>query len=209
MESVTKIIIVLLSLALSAGTLKAQTAQQKTMQEAFSQSYTLEGQGDYTKSIEVLKKIYQDDSYEINLRLGWLTYMSGLFTESVAFYQKALSLMPYSVEARFGIVLPLSALGNWNQIVNHYNEVLKIDPMNYTANYRLGLIYYGREDYSQAYKFFEKIANMYPFDYDAIHMFAWASLRFKKNREALVLFHKALLIRPNDASALEGMRLSR
>ena len=185
----------------------AQAQDYSAVQEAFAASYTSETAGDYTKAVEAMKKIYDAGSYEINLRLGWLTYMSGLFNESVAYYQKCIALMPYALEPRFGLVYPASALGNWDQVKNQYLEILKIDPANTLATYRLGLIYYGKEDYNNAFRCFEKNANLYPFDYDSVIMYAWTNYRLGKLREAKVLFNKALMIRPKDASALEGLGL--
>lgn len=178
-----------------------------SLQQAFSTSYALETAGDYTTGISTLKKVYDESSYETNVRLGWLNYMAGLFSESTTYYARAAALMPYSIEARLGYVLPASAMGNWDQVSNKYLEILKIDPANYTANYRLGLIYYGRKEYASAIKYFEKIANMYPFDYDANHMYAWSNYQLGKLREAKVLFNKTLLIRPGDSSAMEGFGL--
>lgn len=175
--------------------------------EAFQQSYIHEASGDFHKSMEELRNVYDEKSYEINLRLGWLAYLSGLFSESIAFYNKAISLMPYSIEARFGIVYPASALGNWNMVINHYEKILEINPNNSIATHRLGLIYYGREDYSAAYSYFEKVVNLYPFDYDALIMFAWTNYKLNKTREAKILFQKALMHTPGGASALEGLQL--
>lgn len=188
---------------------KSSFAQDNSaaMQEAFSNSYTLEKSGDYTKSTETLKKIYDENSYEINLRLGWLTYMGGNFTESCAYYQKAIKLMPYGIEARFGYINPAAAMGNWDVVISQYMEILKTDPQNTTANYKLGSIYYGKAKYQEALPYFEKVVNLYPFDYDSLLMYAWTSYRLGKLREAKVLFNKALLNRPKDASATEGLGL--
>jgi tetratricopeptide (TPR) repeat protein len=183
----------------------AKSQNYKGIQEAFSESYQYEYKADYSKAIEVLKKVYDEKSYEINLRLGWLTYLSGLFTESTAFYQKAIKLMPLSIEAKLGYVNPAAALGNWEQVKTQYIEIIKIDSKNYTANYRMGMIYYGKKNYLTAVKYFELLANMYPFDYDAIIMYAWTNYFLQKHREAKVLFNKALMIKPNDPSALEGL----
>lgn len=180
---------------------------EKQLQEAFSASYSAETSGDYNKAIEALRKIYNEDSYAINLRLGWLTYMHGSFNESIAYYNKAIQHMPYSIEARLGFALPASAVGNWDHVISRYNEILKIDPNHYLTNYRMGSIFYYREDYQAAHKYFERIANLYPFDYDAVHMFAWTNLRMGKQAEAQSLFNKALLIRPDDASSKEGLGL--
>ncbi len=177
------------------------------IQTAFTQSYTDEYKGEYSNAIDGLKKVYDENSYEINLRLGWLSYMSGFFTESLSFYQKAITLKPMSIEAKLGYVYPASAIGKWELVKKQYNNILALDPQNVTANYRLGSIYYGNEDYATASKYFEKVVNLFPFDHDALLMYAWTNFKVGKTREAEVLFHKVLLNTPNDASALEGLEL--
>ena len=184
----------------------AQTTA-KTIEDAFEQSYILQEKANYTGAVSTLKAVYDENSYEINLRLGWVTYLGGLFTESTAYYQKAMKLKPYAIEAKFGFVYPAAALGNWDQVIAQYNDILKIDPQNSIANYRMGSIYYGKLDYAAAEKYLEKVINLYPFDYDSNILFAWTNLKLGKNREAQVLFHEVLLIKPNDKSAMEGMGL--
>ncbi len=204
---IRKGIFIVTALLLAGFHLQAQN--EKEPREAFLVSYKAETAGEYSRAIEALKKVYREDSYEINLRLGWLTYNLGSFTESAAFYSKAIQLMPFSIEARLGFVLPASAMGNWDQVVLRYQEILKIDPNHYLTNYRMGMIFYYREDYQTAFRHFERIANMYPFDYDAVIMFAWTNLSLQNLREAKALFNKALLIRPDDASALQGLGMIR
>lgn len=180
-----------------------------TLEKAFDSSYYYENNGEYGKAVAVLKKVYQDDAYEQNLRLGWLTYLAGDYTASMGYYQKAISLKPYAIEPRLGYVLPVSGMGNWNQVVEQYNKILTVDPMNTTANYRLGVIYYYRAQYDTALKYFEKVANLYPFDYDNTLMYGWTHYMLGNLREAKVLFQKTLLINPGDASAREGLGLIR
>lgn len=208
MEILRKTSIIFLFLSITLFPARKLAAQDyKALQEAFSSSYTLEKAGKYPAAIDAVKKYYDESSYEINVRLGWLNYMAGQFAESVNYYKKAIQLMPYSVEARLGYVYPASSMGNWDEVIGKYQEILKIDPSNYTANYRLGAIYYTRKDYNSAFKFFEKLVNMYPFDYDALHMFAWTNFQMGKLREAKVLFNKTLMNKPGDSSALEGLGL--
>jgi tetratricopeptide (TPR) repeat protein len=174
---------------------------------AFSESYSKEKSGKYTEAASALKAYYDANSYELNLRLGWLTYLQGQFAESLGYYNKAIDLMPYAIEPRLGVVLPASALGNWEVVINHYNKILAIDPNNTVTLYRLGLIYYDRKNYKQASQYFEKVVNLYPFDYQSILMLGWTSFRLGKTREAKVLFSKALLYYPEDASTKEGLSL--
>jgi len=177
------------------------------IQEAFKTSYGLERKADYSGAIKSLSTVYEETSYEVNLRLGWLEYQAGFFTESAAYYRKAITLMPYAIEAKFGFVFPASALGNWDQVISTYQEILKIDPQNTIANYRMGSIYYGRQDYSTAEKHLEKVVNLYLFDYDSNILFAWTLFKLGKLRESSVVFNRCLNIRPDDLSAKEGLAL--
>lgn len=181
--------------------------QEGEVQNVFEQSYRLETEGEYTKAINLLKTRYSEDSYEINLRLGWLNYLSGLFSESMPYYQKCILLKPLSIEARLGIVNPAASMGNWTQVEKYYNEILEIDPENSMVNYRMALLYYGREDYQTAFRYVEKVVNHYPFDYDSVILLAWTNYMMGKAREAKILFNKALLIQPHDESALSGLEL--
>lgn len=175
--------------------------------KAFSDSYSLEKKGDFKKAADVIKKVYSNESYEINLRLGWLEYNAGLFEESAAHYKKALNLQPYSEEAKFGLIYPKAAQGKWTEVIELYKKILSVSPNNTLANYRMGLIYYGQKDYSKALGFFKKVVNLYPFGYDALLMYAWTNLNLGKTREAEVLFNKVLMLSPNDESALQGLKL--
>ena len=182
----------------------AQTNSE--LQTAFSKSYVAENAGNYTSAINELKSVYQADSYIANIRLGWLNYLSKQYTESITYFEKAIDLKPYAIEARLGCVRPLSAIENWEKVKSQYLEILKIDPQNTTTNYWLGVIYYNRKDYKSATKLFEKVVNLYPLDYDSVIMLAWAKLNSGSPADAKILFHQALIIRPNDASALSGLK---
>ncbi len=200
-----KVITLVLMLFIPAITTMAQDYDK--LISSFSESYVKEKSGNYGDAAVILKASYDPGSYEINLRLGWLTYLAGQFSESLAYYKRAIELMPYAIEPRFGVVLPASSLGNWDEVISHYNKILSIDPNNTITLYRMGLISYDRKDYKQAYIYFEKVVNLYPFDYQSLLMLGWTNYKLGKTREAKVLFNKALLYSPGDASAKEGLAL--
>lgn len=175
-------------------------------QAAFVKSYESEKSGNYLAAINTLKTVYKADSYIVNIRLGWLSYLAKQYTESIKYYEKSISLKPYAIEARFGCVKPLSALESWEKVKAHYLEILKIDPQNTVANYWLGVIYYNRKDYANATKLFEKVVNLYPLDYDSVIMLAWSKLSSGKSADARVLFNQALILKPDDSSALSGLK---
>jgi hypothetical protein len=83
---------------------------------AFKNSYTNETAAEYTKAIQNIKEVYAADNYEINLRLGWLHYMGGLFTESQTYYQNAMNLKPYSMWKQSLVTsIPLLRLATGNR----------------------------------------------------------------------------------------------
>ncbi len=197
--------ILLIALVLATVFTQAQTFDKQS--SAFENSYRFEENGKYNEAIQEILNIYNESSYEHNLRLGWLNYISGRFTESLPYYQRCFTLKPLSIEARFGYVNPAAALGNWTQVENQYQEILRIDPQNTLANYRMAVIAYGREDFMTSLRYLNKVINLYPFDYDSVILLAWTELKLGKHREAKIMFQKALLIRPGDASASEGLNL--
>jgi tetratricopeptide (TPR) repeat protein len=175
-------------------------------QNAFYKSYDYEKEGNYANSIKELKKVYKTDDYFVNIRLGWLYYLGKEYAESLRYYQWAIHLKPYSIEARFGCVKPLSAMEKWEEVKIQYLAIIKIDPQNTLASYWLGVIYYNRKDYAKAANLFMKIVNLYPLDYDSVIMLAWTKLQMKKMSEAKLLFNHALTLRPNDTDALSGLK---
>jgi len=203
-----KIKISLLILMITAMAGRAQV-NQKTLEQAFARSYELENVKDFSASAEELNKIYDQSSYEINLRMGWLCYNAGRFDESVKYYSRAQQLMPYSEEARFGLILPKAAQGRWDEVIELYNKILEIHPNNTIAMFRLGMIYYERKNYDKALPLFKKVVDLYPFDYDGLLMLAWTSYFTGNFNQAKVLFNKVKLNNPGDASANEGLQLMR
>ena len=170
------------------------------VREAIKKSYDSEYQLKYQKAIEDLMGVYEPTSYELNLRIGWLNYKAGKYTESINYYKKAITKMPLSIEAKLGIVYPLGALEKWEQVVDNYLAIVKIDAFNATANYRLALIYYNRGDYGNSWKYLQKYINLYPFDYDGNSLAGWVKYSVGKKEEAYVFFKKALMVNPYDTS---------
>lgn len=182
-------------------------AGQDVLEAAFAKSYQHEKNGDFKAAADALKKVMDESSYEINLRLGWLNYNAGRFDESVLFYSNAQKLKPYSEEARFGLILPKAAMGQWNEVIELYNKILEISPNNSVALYRLGYIYYERKDYNKALPLFKKVVDLYPFGYDGLLMLGWTSYFLGNYSQAKVLFNKVKLYNPGDKSATEGLQL--
>ena len=179
----------------------------QSVEEAFSQSYKLEQESRYDEAAAVLVKVNDKKSYAINLRLGWLNYLSGQLTQSSEYYDICLKLKPLSIEARLGKTYPESSLGNWQNVKSLYSQILQIAPNNYTANLKLAQIYFYAAEYTKAEQVYKLILNQYPFTFDVVIGAAWTNYYLGKLREAKILFKNALLLYPDNESAKEGLNL--
>lgn len=202
-----KLLKITITALLTYATFSMSAQANKVLSNIFKQSYDYEATKNYEAAINTINSVYSETSYEINLRLGWLNYLSGKFKESVTYYQKAIELMPAATEPKWGIIYPYTKLENWTEVEKNYIAVLKIDPKNATANYNLGLIYYYRKDYINAKKHFDVSLNLFPFGYNNMLMSGWTNFYLGNKNEASILFNKTLLLSPNDKSALEGLSL--
>jgi tetratricopeptide (TPR) repeat protein len=185
----------------------ASAQNDAKIQSAFTESNKAEAEENYSLGISSLKAIYRAEDYPVNVRLAWLFLMSKQYTESVSYYDRAIKLKPYAIEARFGMIKALNALESWDKVKEQYEAILKIDPQNTTSLYWLGVLLYNRKDYDNAARNFEKIVNLYPMDYGSVIMLAWTRLYQGKKTDARVLFNHALLLSPDDASANSGLNL--
>lgn len=187
---------IILPLLLFCFSVKAQQSSEL----AFSKSYSFEYETQYAKAISALTDLHVD-SYQINLRLGWLYYLSKDYVKAEQSYKKAIALEPTSIEARFGVVLPQSAAGNWNSVLTTYLEVVKLDPSNSIANYRIASIFYARKDYANAKVYVAKVLKLYPFDYDSNLLSGKILVAQAKNADAKKFIIKALEYNPQSEEA--------
>lgn len=178
---------------------------QQSAELAFSKSYAFEYNSEYSKAITALTEL-NSDNYQVNLRLGWLYYLNKDYLRSEANYKKAVAHEPASIEARFGLVLPMSALGNWNNVLSVYLEVLKLDPNNTIANYRTASIYYNRKDYTNAAAYINKVIKLYPFDYDSNLLNGKILIAQGRNADAKKYFSRALEYNPQSEEASAALK---
>jgi len=170
---------------------------QTNVNEAFTKSYNYETDKDYANAISAITAVYDANSYTMNLRLGWLNYLVGEYVKSQGFYKKAIVLESKSIEARLGYAYPTSAIGNWDDVVKIYDEILTIDPYNSTVNYRMASIYSYRKDYTKAASYAEKVVTLYPFDYDSNYLLGHIYISLGKIKEAKICLIRALHYNPS------------
>jgi tetratricopeptide (TPR) repeat protein len=195
------------------GLLSTDVLSQKpdTKVEAFHKSLQHENTKEYQKAIQVLMPVVkeQKDDYLLNLRLGWLHYLAGNFTESKQYYGKAVAANSKSVEALLGRTLPLASLNEWSAVEEDYRTILKIDPMEYTANLRFGQILLNMGAYAEAKPYLERALALYPSYYEPNLSLGWTCYYLGDRKRAGMLLTTALMLRPGDTLAIKGLDLLR
>lgn len=185
-------------------------SQQKDAKvTAFNSSIKYEYNRDYKNALSEIQKIYSDNksNYLVNLRMGWLYYKLNDNKKSLEYYNNAIEINSGSLEAKIGITYPLSALEQWDKVVDTYKSILKADANHFTANLRLGQIYLARTDYSNAKKYLEKAHYNYPGEYEPNLSLGYTYYYLGNLQKAKELLTAALMLSENDALALAGLKL--
>jgi tetratricopeptide (TPR) repeat protein len=188
-------------------TISSQSGDDKV--KSFNESIKHENDGKYDQAISSLTKIYTENKEDhlINIRLGWLYYQKKDYAKSKEYYKNSIRLNTSSIEAKLGLTLPLSALNEWDEIKKLYLEIINTDSKNYTANLRLGQIYLANADYSNAKKYLEVAYKLYTSSYEPNLSLGWTYYYLGDLTNAKKLLTQALMLKANDSSAIEGLKL--
>ena len=189
-----KKIVTLLLLTLSTG-LFAQTNSNTIA--AFKKSYTSEADKKYADAIKSMQSVYDESSYSINLRLGWLYYLNGDFIKSKSYYNKSIKLNPSSIEARQGLVYPLGALNAWDEVITVYKGILLVNKNHTPTLYQLGYIYFVRKKYSESENYLKQVLTLFPFDYNSNALLGAVYVKMGKINEAKIHYTRALEYNPS------------
>ena len=178
------------------------------IRDAYSRSYIYEKSGDYKDAIKALMPVYKSypNGYTVNLRLGWLYYLSGRYGDSEYHYKKALKAIPTSVEAMLGLMLPLMAQQRWGDVESLAYRILKIDYYNYYGNLRLSVALRNEKKFSIAEAVDRKMLSIYPTDVNFLNELALSLLGQNKKLYAKTIFENVLILDPENPVAKEYLR---
>jgi len=136
------------------------------IQEAYHKSFNYEQIEDYENAIRALSPVLDEypNGYTVNLRLGWLYYLLGRYANSIEHYQKAVQIVPTSLEAKNGLMLPMLAQNKYSDAVSIAYQVVSVDHYNYYGNMRLAYSLRMLKKYDQAEQILNKMLAVYPTD---------------------------------------------
>lgn len=141
-------------------------AGDRTIKEAYLQSYNYEQIGKYKDAIKTLSPLYKKypHGYTINLRLGWLFYLNKNYSDALKYYKKASLIKTYAFEPILGIIRVYLATASYREAQDFTAEILKKDYYNYYANLYMCQALIGQKKYDIAETVANKMLMNYPTD---------------------------------------------
>ncbi len=170
----------------------------------YLKSYNYEKACACDDAIKVLIPLYKKypNDYTLNLRLGWLFFLSKKYNNAISHYQKALIAAPYSMEANIGLIRSYLASEDYSSAIRIGNVILKTDYYNFYGNYYLTLALKAKGNYSEAKKIINKMLTLYPTS--VIYLEQLAEITAKKSpKEAEKIYKNILILDPNNVKAKE------
>ena len=167
-------------------------------QDAWSESYRLEVEGDYASAIMALQPVLEaEPSHELAvLRSAWLKYLLGDYNASLRDYERALELNDQSLEARLGPTLPLLAQRRWREAAVIAREVIAIAPWNYYAHLRLLAAEEGQRQWDTLGRHASELSARYPSDANFLVYLARAQARQGDVEAAIETYGRVLELFP-------------
>jgi len=191
-----KKIILLISICLSLFALD--------IKKAYYDSYNYEKMGDYKDAIKVLIPIFKKypNGYTLNLRLGWLFYLSKKYQNAIEHYKKASIIAPYSIEAKIGIMRVYLATGDYDNALKVGDVILKTDYYNFYGNYYEITALMAKKEMNTALKLTEKMLSLYPTS--ILYLVKLGEIYYTKDKiKAKKIFEDVLILDPNNVIAKE------
>ena len=136
------------------------------IQKAYLKSYNYEKIGNYKEAIKVLMPLYSKYSkgYTLNLRLGYLFSLQKQFKISLAYYQQASNILPYSFEPKLGMMRVYMKIGEYKKVIEIGYSLLKRNYYDYYTNLYTLQSLKKLKKYKEALEIANKMLLIYPTD---------------------------------------------
>ncbi len=185
-------------------------ARLSEIRAAFNRSRLAEKAVRYDDAIQELTMLGDvgADRYFVLVRLGWLHYLRGNFGKACDYYRQAIETEPEATEAKVAYLLPLLASKQFQLTVDVAKQVLEVDSRNYFANLRLavrGLRELKR--YQESLETSERLVSSLPSDIEAMAEYSKSLVALGRGDEARAIYHRILLIDPENNFALVKLGL--
>ena len=176
---------------------------EEEIRAAYYKSYGYEKTQSYEDSIKAITPVLTayPQGYTVNLRLGWLYYLSGNFANAKTYYQSAIRIAPASIEAKLGYTLPLLAQERYDEVETMAREILRVDDSNYYANLRLVYALRLQKKLDAAETVLNRLLPLYPTDVKFLTEFGLVKQAQNQPVAARRVFADVLILDPENVVA--------
>jgi tetratricopeptide (TPR) repeat protein len=185
---------------LTAAILATPACAEDAVLEALTKSYQYEKAQNYEDAIKAIA-VLKDQDYLIQLRLGWLYYLSGNYANSRQRYQMAIAAAPKAIEPRLGYMLPLLAQARYAEVEAVARQVLTMDSANYYASLRLAVALRLQEKLAPAAEVNVAMLELYPTDVSFLIELGLVHVAQQDQVAARQVFHRVLTLDPENVTA--------
>jgi tetratricopeptide (TPR) repeat protein len=185
---------------LTAAILATPACAEDAVLEALTKSYQYEKAQNYEDAIKAIA-VLKDQDYLIQLRLGWLYYLSGNYAKSRQRYQMAIAAAPKAIEPRLGYMLPLLAQARYAEVEAVARQVLTMDSANYYASLRLAVALRLQEKLAPAAEVNVAMLELYPTDVSFLIELGLVHVAQQDQVAARQVFHRVLTLDPENVTA--------
>lgn len=204
----TFILAISCALALAAATPNgAPTLSDDEIRDAYHKSYRYEKSQNYDDAIKAITPVITayPQGYTVNLRLGWLYYLSGNYANAKAYYQAAMKIAPASIEAKLGYTLPLLAQERYEESEMITKQILRVDASNYYANLRLAYSLRMQKKLDAAEEVLNNLLPSYPTDVKFLAELGLVKVAQNQREAARKIFSDVLILDPENIVAKEQL----
>jgi tetratricopeptide (TPR) repeat protein len=194
------------ALALAAATLQgAATLSDDEIREAYHISYRYEKAQNYDDAIKSIAPVLTayPQGYTVNLRLGWLYYLSGNYANAKTYYQAAMKSAPASLEAKLGYTLPLLAQARYDETETITKQIVRVDASNYYASLRLAFALRMQKKFEAAEEVLNRLLLLYPTDVKFLTELGLVKVAQDQHSAARRIFADVLTLDPENVAAKE------
>jgi len=194
---ITAVFLVLITFSTAAAT------NDSWIKEAYSHSFHYEQTERYENAIKSLSSVVKayPKGYTVNLRLGWLYYLVGRYSNSMAHYQVASKSAPGAIEPTLGLLLPQLAQERYAEAEQTAYRIIATDYYNYYANLHLSFALRKQKKSGLALKVVNKMLVKYPTNVAFLVELGMLYMELGEGEKAAEVFTTVTILDPENVTA--------
>jgi tetratricopeptide (TPR) repeat protein len=141
--------------------------------DIIEKALTLKGKGEYEKSIELIKKLFDKNKNSEKIKTllkkllfdygGWLMDNWVIdYSKTRKCYQEIIDLEPKNYRAIYNLGISLFSLGKKDEALIKFKEALKLNPEYKFCHYNIGLVYEDKGLLERAYNAYKRALEIDP-----------------------------------------------